>query len=270
MIGANAACVSRSYAAAIACVQLDPPRHLGSIRVGPMPTSVVSGPLGRRAYVTNQFSDEIGVIDLAQQRQTATIRVPGNPLAAALAPDGRTLYVTTNFDRLCAVWLDGARVAATVPIPQACAHLALHPSGRWLYVPTWKAGVILEMDRASLRTLRTFTVGGVVQEVAVSADGAMLYAANEQGWLDVIHLGTGRQAARVPLPAPAFALARSHNDATVYVGLVTAGRVAVVDRRTLAVTATVRTGGRPRGMALDASGRTLVVANEEGWVDFVR
>ena len=268
--GADTVWVTCLHAATVACVQLDPLRIVGCIPVGAAPTRIVCGPAGTRAYVTNQFSDDVGVIDVQQRRQTATIPVPGNPLGAVLTPDGRTLYVTTNLDRLYAVWLTQGRVTLAAPLPYICTHVVLHPSGNWLYVSTWKGGAILEVDAGSLRPRRAFTVGGDVQDMAVSSDGVSLYVANEKGWLDVLHLSTGRHIARVSLPSPAFGLALSRDDAVLYVGLIAPGRVVAVDCRRLRVVAALETGGGPRRMALDPSGRILVVANDAGWVDVVR
>ena len=43
-----------------------------------------------------------------------------------------------------------------------------------------------------------------------------------------------------------------------------------LDRPTLRVFGSLDTGGKPRRIAFDATGRTAVIANEAGWVDLVR
>jgi len=220
--------------------------------------------------VTNQFAEEVALIDLSRLQQTGTIPVRGHPLGAVLSPDGRKLYVVTNLDRLCAISIDAGRVVASIPVAQVCTGLAVHPSGRWVYVSTWKVGLILELDTRTLQITRRFTVGGVVQDVVVSADGLMLYAANEAGWLDAIHLPTGRQLAKVQFGTAALSLAVSPDEAVIYVGLLFAGRVVQLDRPTLRVFGSLDTGGKPRRIAFDATGRTAVIANEAGWVDLVR
>jgi YVTN family beta-propeller protein len=138
-----------------------------------------------------------------------------------------------------------------------------------VYVNTWKAGLILEVDTRTLQTVRTFDVGGAPQELVVSGDGVMLYAANEQGWLDAIQLRSGRRVARVDLGSPAISLASTPDGALLYVGLVFAGSVVALDRQALTIVATIRTGGKPRRVAFDPSGRAAFIANEVGWVDRV-
>lgn len=257
------------HAAAVECVQSQPPHPIHRIPTGPVPTRFLFGPSEERALVTLQFADEVAVIDLAGRRRTGGIPVPGNPLAATVSPNGRILYVTTNRDLLCRIELARGRLIASVAIPQAGYDLALHPDAPRLYVPTWKAGQLLEVDAESLQTLRTFDLGGIVQDVVVAQDGLTLYAANQRGWLDVIHLGTGRLAGRLDLGAPAISLALSPDDAVLYAGLVFSGRVLAIDQRALAITRVIHTGGKPRRIAFDRVGRTAVVANEAGWVDFV-
>jgi DNA-binding beta-propeller fold protein YncE len=262
------ACVTRGRAAAVDCLELSPLRIAGSVRTGAAPTRVVVSPSGDEAYVTNQFTEDVAIIDLLRRRLSGAVSVPGHPLGAALSPDARTLYVATNVDRLCAISLSARRVVASVPVPLVCSGLGVHPSGRWVYVPTWKAGCILEVDARTLHAARRFEVGGAPQDLALSADGVMLYSANQRGWLDAIQLSTGRLA-RVHLGSAAFAVALSPDEAVVYVGLRVAGRVVVIDRPALHLLESLEIGGRPRRIAFEPTGHCALIANEAGWVDLV-
>lgn len=262
--------VTRVRAAAVDVLALDPPRSLGSVPTGPVPTRVVFDHPGTMAYVTTQFAEEVGIIDVQRRSQVAAIRVPGHPMAATLSSDGRTLYVTTNLDRLCAVSLAAGRVVASLAVPQICTELALDPSGRKLYVPTWRAGSILEVDTHGLQVRRRFEVGGKVQGLALPSDGSTLFAANESGWLDVIHLHTGSRVTRLDLGSTAFGVAFSPDDAVLYVGLLYSGLLVVVDPCTLSVRTSLHVGGKPRRICFHASGHTALIANEDGWIDVVR
>ena len=127
----------------------------------------------------------------------------------------------------------------------------------------------MEVDAHTLCPLRRFEVGGIAQDLVVARDGLTLYAANEGGWLNTIHLPTGR-VSTIALGASALGLALSPDGQDVFVSLVFAGQVAVIDCSTLSIRTTLTTGGRPRLMAFDHSGRHAVIANEAGWVDLVR
>lgn len=268
LASATAALVTRGHAAAVDLLSLDHPGVLRTISVGPVPTRVVPSPRGERAYVTSQFSESINVLDLHAGRRVAEIPVTGHPLGAVLSRDAQTLYVSTNRDRLVAVSLSRHAVVADIPIPHGSPQLCHHPSGRRIYASGWRTGLVAEIEVPTLRLLRTFDLGGIVQEVAVTPDSQTLYAANEAGWLDVVHLPTGKRTAVLKLGTAALGLALSADNADVVVGLLHAGDVLIIDRQRLETRAKIHTGGRPRLMAAHPQGPVLV-ANEAGWVDFI-
>jgi len=267
----GAAWVTRLHAAVLERVQLQPLSSTGVIRVGIAPTRVIISPSGERAWVTNQFTKDVAVVDLSCRRRTGSIAMEGDPLGAALSPDARTLYVTTNLDRLsvCALTDNGGRIVRSTPLPQACTELCVHPSGNRVYAPTWKAGTILEFDARSLAVIHRYEVGGQPLGIAISADGLRLYCGNEQGWVDLVHLPTGKTVRRT-FDTPVDEVALTPDQNVLYASLRTAGRIAMVDAHALASVGTVETGGLPRHVAFDALGSVAVVANEAGWVDVVR
>jgi DNA-binding beta-propeller fold protein YncE len=269
--------VTRPHAAAVDVLHLNPLRVANTIRVGPTPTRVLLSGRNRSqpraphlAFVTSQFAEAVRVIDLERRQQVGSIPVPGHALGGAMSPDGHTVYVTTNHDRLVAISALQRTVLGSAPIPFACPQLTVHPSGRWILVPCWRAGVIVEVDTGTLKVTRRFDVGGIVQDVVISADGQDLFAANEAGWLDVIHLPSGRRTATVEFGTPALGLALSADQAHLFVGMLGNGRVLVLQRQGLIERASIVTGGRPRLIAVHPDGNTVLVANEAGWVDLLR
>ena len=264
------ALVTRSHASAVDILRADPLRVVSTIRVGPAPARVVPGWRSQWAYVTSQFAEAVCVVDLERKQHVGSIPVPGHPLGAAMAPDGVTLFATTNQDRVVTIAALQRAALGSAPIPLGCPELTVHPSGRWVYVPCWRAGVVVEVDASTLETVRRFDVGGIAQKTVVSSDGQTLYVANESGWLDVIHLPSGRGTARVDFGTPAFAVAFSPDERYVFVSLMNAGRVVVLQRQGLVERAAIATGGRPRHLVADPRGDALLVANEAGWVDLLR
>jgi len=270
------ALVTRPHSAAVELLAFNPLRAVGTIRVGAGPTRVIptarnaAGQNGHIAYVTTQFSEAVAVVDTHRRQQIGSIPVPGHALGAVMAPDAHILYVTTNQDRLVAISTTQHVVVGTAPIPWGSPQITVHPSGRWLLVSCWRAGVIVEVDTSTLGITRRFEVGGIVQDVAVSADGQSLYAANEGGWLDAIHLPSGRRTATIELGTPALGLGLSPDQSHLFVGLLSAGRVLVLQRQGLVERAAIATGGRCRLIAPHPSGESVLVANEAGWVDLLR
>jgi YVTN family beta-propeller protein len=261
--------VTRVHAAAVEWLDLATGRFAGSVPVGCVPSCVTFDRMGKRAFVSIQYGDSIAVIDTAAQAQVATLPVPGNPFPVLLGPNGSTLYVTTNEDRLYALSLGTGRIMASLPLPATSHFLALHPSGTRLYVATRAAGTVMEVDTVRHQVNRTFVTGGRPQGLAASSDGRFLYVANERDGLNVVCLATGRVVRTLDVGGAGVSLALSPDERSVYVGLVFAGAVAIVDAASLTVRATLRTGGRPRGIAFDPTGRVAIVANESGWVDLL-
>jgi len=267
----GAAWLTRLHAAVLERLQLQPLASTGVIRVGVAPTRVILAPSGERAWVTNQFTKDVAVVDLAWHRRTGSIPMEGDPLGAALSPDSRVLYVTTNLDRLCACALmdSGGRIVRSTALPQACTELVVHPAGHRVFVPTWKAGCILELDARSLSLIHRYEVGGRPLGIAVSSDGLRLYCGNEHGWLDLVHLPTGKIVRRT-FETPVVEMALTPDQAILYVSQRAAGRIAMINAHTLVTVGTLETGGLPRHIAFDRLGNVAIVANEAGWVDVVR
>ncbi len=263
--------LTRVHAAALERVALQPLATSGSIRVGIAPTRVILSLSGKRAWVTNQFTRDVAVVDLVCRRPIGSIAMEGNALGAALSPDERTLYVATNLDQLCLCALSdsGGRIVRSTSLPLVSTEIVIHPAGTRVFVPTWKAGVILEFDARTLALVRRYEVGGSPLGVAVSRDGLRLYCGNEAGWLDQIHLPSGKSQRRM-LETPADELALAPDQSVVYVSLRMAGQVVMLDAQTLKTIGTLETGGLPRHIAFDKLGTVAIIANEAGWVDLVR
>lgn len=267
----DTAWVTRLHAAVLERLQLQPLASTGSIRVGIAPTRVILSSDGARAWVTNQFTRDVAVVDLAWRNRVGSIAMEGDPLGAGLAPDGRTLFVSTNLDRLCACALTdtGGRIVRSTALPLGSTEIAVHPAGNRVFVPTWKAGVIVEFDARTLAVTHRYEVGGRPLGVALSQDGLRLYCGNEDGWLDLIHLPTGKVTRR-SLNTPVDEVALTPDESVLYGSLRTAGRVAILDAHALTPVGMLETGGLPRHVAFNALGTAGIIANESGWVDLVR
>ena len=266
----NVVYVTQLDAASLARIGLRTRRILKSIPVGRVPTGLTFSTGGARSYVANQFSQSISVVYFPGDSQGREIPVPGDPFFAALARDNRRLLVTTNVDSVFVIDLDSLTVRGVVGLPGAGATITFDPPGARAYVSVPDAGVVSELDMASLRELRRFAVGQRPQGLAVSPDGRELYIADEREHVVKIwDLRRGTLLTGVALDGPAWDLQLTPDSTQLYVGLLD-GAIQIVDRADRLVVRTVQTGGRPRRIAFDRSGTTAVVANEAGWVDILR
>jgi DNA-binding beta-propeller fold protein YncE len=138
------------------------------------------------------------------------------------------------------------------------------------FVPT---GVAFTPDGATayVRTvLRTFFVGGVPQDVAVTRRGDRLYVANAAGYLNEITLQSGAVTATIPLSGGAFGIGVTANDAEAYVSIPFSGQVQVFKLQNRQLTRTLAVGGQPRRIGFSQQGAIGAIANLDGSIKFVR
>lgn len=242
---------------------------VATIAVGSVPSRVIAGRGGRFAYVSNQFDRTISVIDCAQQARVRDIAVRGDPGPLVLDPVTALLHVATNEDCLLALDLQSGATIDAIALPATSHHLALHPDGERLYVATRAGGAVLEIALRPYTLLRCWHVGGLPQALAMRRNGAALLVANETRGIDVIDLIGGRPCSRLEVQGGCFGLALSPSERFVYAAAPASGMLHVADTRTMRWVGTIAVGGGPREMSFDPSGRSLVVANEAGWVDIV-
>jgi YVTN family beta-propeller protein len=248
-----------------------PATSLGtSISVGSVPTDVDIDDAGAHAYVTNQFSSSVGVIDLASNSQVSTIPVSGDPFRVKLSSDGSMLFVTGNADSLFIVDVASREIIRRLAIGQDANGLVENYAGTRLYVSNQSDGTVAEVDLNTGAVLRSIAVGGHPQELVLSPGGTLLFVADESGSVQVWSLREGVKRGDILVPGGAFAMAVSPDWRQLYISSSLGGAVYLLDWKTGLTLKTVTTGGTPRRIAFTADGKTAVVANEAGWVDFIK
>ncbi|MDH3571170.1 MAG: hypothetical protein OER89_13460, partial [Gemmatimonadota bacterium] len=241
----------------------------GTINVGSEPSSVAFDPSGERAYVANQFGSAVGVILVSAAQQTHLVPLVGNPFYVLASQDGASVYATLNTNVLSVIDANLGTEVALVPVGDAPNGLALHPTESRLFVTAFFGGTITEVNTNTRQVVRTVTPGGALQGIVVAPEGDVLYVADEAGDLKVVDLATGG-VTQVPGASGGFGLAMSPDGRQLYMGVPSAGVVRVIDRASRTVIGTITTGGVPRRIAFDYFGNWAGIANESGWVTFVR
>ena len=241
-----------------------------SIPVGLVPTDVTVDRTGTHGYVTNQLSSNVGVIDLATNTQVATIPVTGDPFRVRLSTDDRFLFVTGNADSLFIIDVASRAITGRLGIGLDANGLAQNYTGTRLYVSNQSDGTVSEVDLTTNTVLRSIQVGGHPQELVLSPGGTLLFVADESGSVQIWSLRQGTKRGDIQVPGGAFAMAVSPDWHQLYISSSLGGAVYMIDWKTGATLKTVTTGGMPRRIAFTADGTTAVVANEEGWVDYIR
>jgi len=236
------------------------------------PTFVTFDSSGATAYVTAQFADVIDVITVASNSIAKTIPVTGDPVIVKVSPDDKSIWVSTNVDSLYQINRSNDSILARFGLPLVPNGLAFSPTNdSLLYVSTLDAGEVVEINYKRATTGRTFLTGGKAQAVAISPDGAELYVANEAlNEIEIFTLSDGSPQTPIATAGGAFDLTLSPDGATIWVTESGAGIVQAFSRVSRQLQRTVHTGGAPRRIAVTPAMTNVLVANEYGWVDFIK
>lgn len=272
--------VTRVHAASAARADLPSTTFSAPFPVGALPSQVRISPNGRTAYVGNQDTRTITVIDLATNQVVATVPVPGGSiLTIGLSPNGNRLYALTDFTGVYVINTSSGRVVDWIPAGATGSLLtgvAFHPVAPCMYIAARDQGTISTVDLRSNTVVRTDTVPGArIQNVAVSRDGALLFATDiQRSKLLVRSLPVETStfleyAIGSPQSRNAFDVAITPDNTQVYVSTLADGKVYVVDLKTRDPIGTIVTGGSARYIGFNAAGTHAVIANEAGWVTFV-
>lgn len=243
-----------------------------SFGVDANPTFITFDSAGATAFVTAQFADMVDVITVATNSVADRINVRGDAVIVKVSPDDKSIWVSTNVDSLYQIDRASKTVVARYGMPLVPNGLAFSPTNdSLLYASTLTAGAIVEINYKRGTIGRTFSPGGNTQAVAISPGGNELYVANEfNNEVEIFNLSSGSALTPIPTSGGAFDLELSADSATIWVSESNAGVVQAFDRTTRQLQRTVYTGGAPRRIAVTPAVTTVLVANEAGWVDFIK
>lgn len=234
---------------------------------------------GAIAYLNHGFSGYVSFIDVANNQVIEKVHVTGRGiLTLGLAPDGERLYVLTDFDGLIVLDTDTRRTIDTIP-PDSTGHylsgVAFHPFSPCMYVTAREEGKLRTIDLRSNAVVRIDSViGGRLENVAVSRDGAELYATDiGQSRLHIFDLQSrGGPVATLPVGFgvvnSAFDVAVTPDNTQVFVTTLLDSKVYVYARAARALIDSVFTDGTPAYIGFTSGGSGLVVPNQAGWVTF--
>lgn len=201
--------------------------------VGSGPTSVVVR--GDRIYVSNGGSDSVSIIDTTAGIVT-TISVAGQPNALALSNNGERLYVTTDDGGIKVVDALAKTLLTDETIDLPSSDIALSADGALLYSLN-RNGTISAIDTATGAVILqqpVNTAAAVVRRIALSPDGAHLYATfftPGQSKVAVYDAATLTLTETLGLSDLPNGVAVSNDGSVVYVGGANGG-LAIIDAAT--------------------------------------
>ena len=234
----------------------------GCTDVGGRPTALAADEASGRLYVLDEATQVIRVIE--GDAVMATWPAPG---ALSLTALGGRLWVGTLSGEVAILDpQDGARQGAiTLSTGNPVLALAASPARRRLYATTY--GSLHAVDVASLTEVAAAEVNGLYRTLAISEDGATVFACeydpiDAHSHLLALSADSLEVRRRVPTPEDPSAVLTDPRDGRVYLLSAYAGQLVVYDPQ-LAPMATLEVGLSPRSLALDAQAGLLYVASAE-------
>jgi len=234
------------------------------------PGEIAFNATGARAYVI-QSNSTVSVISAASNSVIDAIPI-GQSAADVIIEPGDSIMWVGKRDSLYAVRLATKTIIARLYHGGLANGLTI-ARDTLLYVSTHTSGTVLEINLRTRSLARTFTVGGVPQKLAVSADGAELYIANESGYIQFWDLDTGLQiGSNLALPSVAYGIARRPSNGLLYAtsAYFGGGYLYIIDPVTRTLVHSAVVGGSLRDVAFNADGSIGIIPNEWGWVDFIK
>jgi hypothetical protein len=226
---------------------------------------------GTFAFISGGSSAPFTKIDVATNTVAGTLAtVPDTPIDVLVAHDDQTVYLSTGDGSVLFIDPTTLAVRTTARPAGTLVHLALHPTLPRLYASEPSGGRVHELDATTGQTLRSFITPAAPQKVIVSADGTRLYVATESGTIQAWDLPSGSIAGSSTLGCGAWGMAMTPDGQWLFASCSLDGKIVRIERATLSPIETITTTGFPRRMAVSPDGSTLVVANEQGWVDFIQ
>jgi len=227
-------------------------------------------PAGTTAYVIEQFGNTIRVLDLATNAITATIPLTNSGYNIIVSKDGNRVYASTEDGRLYVIAAQTNSIVDSMAIGTAANGFAFNADGSVLYASSRDSGTITAFRTADDGVVTIFKVGGRPQRLATAPDGSRLYAANEDSGLSVVDLTTGAVLPSVNPMGSGYGLGLTPDGDQLYLTEPLSGRLALIDRASLATVSILAVGGVPRNVAFTADGTMGVVTDGDGRVIFIQ
>src|SRR5436309_3486426 len=194
-----------------------------------------------RVFVTNETSGTLSVIDAELHELMGTSPLGKRPRGIQVSPDRKSLYVA---------------LSGSPPAPPGVDEKTLPPPDR-------AADGIGEVDVATNAVKRIIHAGNDPEQLAVSADGARLYVANEDAaQLSVVDVASGNIVAAVKIGEEPEGVTIRPDGKEVYVTSEGDGAVFAIDTQSNAVVKRIPVGHRPRSIGFLPDGSRAYVSLE--------
>src|SRR4051812_9045571 len=194
-----------------------------------------------RVYVTNEWSGDLTVVNADTQTAIGTYKLGKRPRGIRASPDGKSLYVA---------------LSGSPPAPPGVDEKTLPPPDR-------TADGIGEIDADTYQVKRVIHAGNDPEQLDISADGKLLYVANEDAaQASIVDLATGTVVTTVKTGDEPEGVRLRPDGKVVYVTSEEDGAIFAIDTATNKVVKRIPAGHRPRSIGFLPDGSRAYVSLE--------
>jgi len=205
-------------------------------------------------FVTNEKSGDLTIIDGADNKVLATIPVGKRPRGIRVSPDGSTVYVAVS----------GTPISAPPKLDAKGNPIFNRGDDDDDAAKSDKsADGIAVVDVAQRKFLRKILVGSDPEQLAISADGTLLFVSNEDvGTASALDVASGKVEHIIPVHKEPEGVAVSPDGKTFLVTCESDGEIFVIGTSDYKVLAHFNVGGRPRSTDFLRDGSRAFIPSE--------
>ena len=231
-------------------------KFVGKIASGSDPEQFVLSGDDRRIYVSNEDEGKASVIDVPGRRVVASVKVGTEPEGVGLSPDGRLVYVTSETTSEIHV-IDTATnsIVAKFKTAQRPRSIAFLPDGSKAYVTCETAGVVCAVDVRNNKVTKEIRPPGEGQRpmgIVIAPDGRRAYVTTGRGKnVAVIDTASDEIVGMInDVGERPWGIGVTPDGRTLYTANGPSDDVSVIDAATLKITARIKAGTSPWGIAV--------------------
>jgi PQQ-dependent catabolism-associated beta-propeller protein len=220
---------------------------------------------GKTLYVSNEETAEMTVLDLASGKVKGKVDVGHEPEGVTLRPDGKVVYVTSEQDNVVVAVATGTlKVLAHMPTGPRPRSVTFTRDGATAFVTSENGAQVTVLDAARGKPAGSIKIEAVAKTPLgprpmgseLSPDGKTLYVSCGRGESVAVIDVESRKVLRLldGVGARPWGIGVSRDGARIFTANGPSNDVSIIDTATGKVTARVKVGGLPWGVAVAPTG----------------
>ena len=242
------------FANSLSLVDLDAFKALPPIDLGPLRRPHGITIAGGKIYFTAEGSGVVGRLDPASRKVDWSISTGQDGTHMVIVSNDLGRLFTTNMGSASVSLIDaaGRGQVSTIPVGRGAEGFDLSPDEKELWVANAEDSTVSIVDTAARKLVQTLRVGFErANRLKFTPDGkyALVSDLGGSGTLIVLEAAGRREVKRIDLGGGAAGIQMAPDGSRSFVSVGPRNSVAVIDLKTLSVSARIATGPGPDGLA---------------------